>query len=355
MKFRRFFPALVAGAMLLTGCQFGDAAQKTQTTAPPEPVVKELVTLGDSISYGYGLQNPETERYSALLTKALSEKDDVIWKDYNYAVSGDRSTDLLNILKNNTAEKLPDADAVVICIGGNNLLRPFTDFLKHTAENIQNRITEIKGLKKDSITDYSITDLGKLGGILVNGITNINYDALQTDIDAGMNTLKSDLEEIYMLLREKNSKADIYVMNVYNPYKNLTDVKLPGMSEPVNLYGQARLDVVNGIIADWEAAHSDLIAVDLSGEYAKLAVPPIIGKLNLEKAMEADSPAVSAAPAETTAPAQTSVPAGTAPSASSLAAALGIPEGILIDPHPTAEGQRIIADLLLRTMRPVSS
>ncbi|MBR5372574.1 MAG: hypothetical protein IK130_10220 [Oscillospiraceae bacterium] len=373
MRKSRLFAALASAALLLTGCSGEMPAQETvstetavskvstaaetvqtaetaasaaaeptvsaaETTTAAEPVqtlpAKQLVTLGDSMSYGYGLANPASERYSALLTKALTEKDDITWEDYNYAVSGDRSSDLLTILNSGKVEKLADADMIVVCIGANNLLRPFTDYLKKTAEDLQNSLSDIKDLKKDNLKEYSTDDLGKLGSILGGAIkgTGINYDELQEQIDAGMDTLKTDLEAIYTKIREKNSTAPIYVMNVYNPYKNLTDVKLPGMSEPVNLYGQKRLDVLNGIISDWIKAHSDLIAVDLAAEYAKYTKPPIIGKELLGSGSGS----------------------GTASAQQAGSGSYAIPSAIMIDPHPNAEGQRIIADLLVRTVRAAS-
>ena len=378
--------ALAALTLLLTGCGTNTPAEPTQTAAAVQTAkteketealqtvtttqtttvvtttapaaAKELVILGDSISYGYGLDNIEAERYSALLAKGLGEKDRAEWTDCNYAVSGDTSSDLLKILKENKAEKLPDAEAVVICIGGNNLLQPLKNYFQETAGNLQKNLNNLKGLKKDSISDYSADDLKSFGGLLINSVKDIgiDYDNLQTDIDNSLRQMKSDLEEIYRILREKNSKAAVYVMNVYNPYKNLTDVKLPGMEEPFNLFGQKQIDNVNKIISDWENAHSDLIAVDLAAEYAKYTKPPIIGKKLTEfagTAAETTAPAVTAASGTQTTTTVTGTASGSSTETSAASSSfLGIPDSLLIDPHPNAEGQRIIADLLLRTMRP---
>ena len=357
MRKNRLFSMFFSAALLLTGCASSEAvpaetpqtavpktsesqtaASKTataeattaltaaetaapETTAPPE--TRNLVTLGDSISYGYGLENSETQRYSYLLAQKLSQLDHAVWEDNNYAVSGDTSSDLLYRLKNGRAQKLPYADAVVICIGGNNLLQPYKNYLQTTVLNAQKHFEDLKGLKMDSINDYTKDDLNSLGSTILDSLkdTGIDYERLQANLDKSLTQFRSDLDDIYSYIRDKNKDAEIYVLNVYNPYKNLTEVKLPGMEEPINVFGQKKLDQLNGILSEWEQSHSDLHAVDLAAEYAKYEKPPVIGKngLKLSGTEENDT---------------------------------GIPEALLIDPHPNAEGQRIISDLLLRNMRP---
>lgn len=342
MRKNRLLSLFFSAALLLTGCAPSEAVptETPQTavpktsesraaaeTAAPEttapPVKKNMVTLGDSISYGYGLENSEAQRYSYLLTQKLSQLDRAEWEDNNYAVSGDTSSDLLYRLKNGRAQKLPSADAVVICIGGNNLLQPYKNYLQTVAINAQKHFEDLKGLKKDNIRDYTKDDLSSLGSTILDSLkdTGIDYERLQTNLDKSLTQFRSDLDEIYSYIRDKNKNAEIYVLNVYNPYKNLTEVKLPGMEEPFNVFGQKKLDQLNGILSEWEQSHSDLHAVDLAAEYAKYEKPPVIGKTGLK---------ISGTDENDT----------------------GIPEALLIDPHPNAEGQRIISDLLLRNMRP---
>ena len=140
MRKHRISAGFLLSALLLTGCGAGNTPAAEESSAPAETAVpseKILVTLGDSISAGYGLESPETERYSALLKTMLEAHDGCTWQDCNYAVSGDDSTDLIERLNNGRAVRLPAADAIVLYIGANNLLGIYTGYLKDLADSNQ--------------------------------------------------------------------------------------------------------------------------------------------------------------------------------------------------------------------------
>ena len=104
MKNLRKSIAIAFAAVLLTGCGAEKNASESSETSSAIPEEKSLVTLGDSISYGYGLEDVTTERYSAILKDRLESRDNIKWNDYNYAVFGDGG--LLGICKGHLISKV---------------------------------------------------------------------------------------------------------------------------------------------------------------------------------------------------------------------------------------------------------
>ncbi len=133
MKHRRIFFS-IALSLALIGCSQEPTLQEPATSEeqPVTPVLDttarasanttnldsyELVILGDSITAGYGLDNP------TLLTDSLQLYLDEVGIDVsiiNAGVSGDRMQDGLARFDWSVG---PEADGVVIMLGGNDLLR----------------------------------------------------------------------------------------------------------------------------------------------------------------------------------------------------------------------------------------
>ena len=316
---RKHMPLLLCVALLLTGCSASKPAsgnsaadsgkekqetttEITTTTAPP-PTEHVLVTLGDSISAGYGLADAPTQRYSALLAGKLTDRDGIEWQDCNYAVSGDDSKDLIKRLQNGKALRLPSADAIVICIGGNNLLGPYENYLMNAAGAMQ--------LSPDGLTSDLI---GELTGVLEKN--RQAAEKLKTDLEEGFTNLENDIVAVYDWIRERNADAPIYLLNVYNPYGG---VKLENPIDTEQSFGNYSSDLMgrlNGILSDFAAQHSDVIPVDIASAFAARDPIPIIGNIN-----------------------DYSVTSGTL---------------INVDPHPNPEGQRLIAETVWKAMNPAS-
>ena len=302
---------LLAAGMLLTGCadktessvQESSAAETTAitTTTEPESNRKRMVILGDSISAGYGLDDTDSERYGVLLREKLNkDAGAMLWEENNYAISGDDSSDLLYRLEVGRAVRLPSADIIIICIGANNMLGAYTDYAQ---ELLGDRDIE-------SLAEMDDSELDALEQELIEQVENdTEAEAkLEAAIDKGLEQLKTDLEKIYAYIRERNETADIYVMNVYNPYEGMTD-PLPMLEQPAGDFAQEKIDRCNAILADWEQAHPDLHAVDLAAAFSRWNPKPIIGHAGAEGAGEA-----------------------------------------YLDPHPNAEGHKKIADLLYNSI-----
>lgn len=81
---------------------------------------EKLLLLGDSITYGYGLEGDRDSCRS--YGNQLREHLGVEWENFkNAAVNGDTSADLLALLPS-LQKEVKEADLIVITIGGNDLL-----------------------------------------------------------------------------------------------------------------------------------------------------------------------------------------------------------------------------------------
>ena len=88
---------------------------------------RTLVALGDSIMYGYGLEDKENDCYVALTAKAFG----LTLK--NYSVNGYTAEDIQNRINNNyeTANAVASAEVICVSAGGNELLGVFLDTLRN--------------------------------------------------------------------------------------------------------------------------------------------------------------------------------------------------------------------------------
>ena len=135
------------------------------------------------------------------------------------------------------------------------------------------------------------------------------------------------MEEIYNWIRERNDTADIYVLNIYNPYRGVESSGMPGMTEDFGTYAQTQIDRANAILTAFTDKHSDLIPVDIAAAFANCDPIPIAGKMTAELPQDSEA----ADPAETS--------------------DIAIPREMdYIDPHPNEEGQKLIADTILSQM-----
>lgn len=176
----------------------------SSSIAYAETTEDELVVLGDSIAAGYGIENPE-DTYGYLVS---SERDFML---YNYAVSGDTTTDLLQLIEKNRQVKnhLKTAETVVISIGGN-------DFLHLGYESSITELAEIISSGKDS----------KI-------IQNL------------LKTVKSNIRTIHESIRELNPKAKIVLQTVYNPFLGQSDKLTQLLNQLVELFRQDYIDIYN--------------------------------------------------------------------------------------------------------------
>jgi lysophospholipase L1-like esterase len=146
------------------------------------------VALGDSIAYGYGLEDREEQSYTGRIARYLESRYDCVLFN-NFGTNGMTSDDLLDVLSNPENENykkyrstISYADIVTLSIGSNDLLQ---------------------FLKVDRNMDTMIE----------NG---------EEIFDAACENFKKNFPQIIREIRKINPDVMIYADNIYNPAKGLS-------------------------------------------------------------------------------------------------------------------------------------
>lgn len=257
-------------------------------TATEDSIV--LVALGDSIAYGETLVNKDEERYSTLVGNAIGAEVK------NYAVNGMTSDDLIFAL-NSTAydEVLARADYVSISIGSNDLLTPFINILSEELANID--------INEENIAAI-LSDMSVLTNLFaqVNAVLKDNEVLLKACDD-----FKSKLTTIVSILGRKAPNAKLYFNNIYNPYVN-TVVKNPLNNETLIDLNSLADYYITKINKNFNTYSYDYKLIDLYTAFNKG------GLTNANINSMADMSLMS------------------------------------VDPHPNAEGHKVIAEALLNAI-----
>ena len=230
--FKRLAAALTAcaAALTLTGCSLTE--RDTIEEAREVPVPPKMVFLGDSIAAGYGLEGYDKadlyhcDSYANILCSDYTEllKDECGHTMINDAVSGDTSQDLIDLLESGELDDdLKDSDAVVVSIGGNDVLH----IIFGAAETLG--WDEEKG-----DFDFSRVDIKKALSALTS---------MSDDIDEALKGYETNLVTITDLLHEKTD-GEIYVQPLFDPVEYFKDWKM------LVDYADEKIDDFNKIVKD---------------------------------------------------------------------------------------------------------
>lgn len=233
----------------LTGCTLTerDVIDKTyELNSPPR-----LMFLGDSIAAGYGLDGYTLtdnyschESYANILDKKYTSDLGQICphKMQNFAVSGATSADLMELLNSGKLDSaLAETDAVVVSIGGNDLL-----------ENIYPIISSLGITVENKEIDLSNIDVFSLIGQITT---------LEEDVSNSLAEFEVNLKEITSVLDVK-TEGDVYIQTLYNPFENFTDISM------VKEFTQTTIIQFNDIIKNNSADNYKVIdvAADFAGK-----------------------------------------------------------------------------------------
>lgn len=216
------------------------------------------VAFGDSIAAGYGLEGytdngtvPPAHSYQALVGSFLKTEP------VNFAITGDDSTSCIEILDSGNADKaLSDADVITVSIGSNDLLKPFIRIAKEAFG-----ITEGSSMDYSSLEDY-YASFKNSSWIDMLAMANDLADKIRDnkELHEKAQAFSSNFDQIINTLKEKAPQAEIYVTNIYNPYKDV---------------------LVMGDLADAYIHELNNAFTDTSGNYTLIDTYTLFAKENL--------------------------------------------------------------------------
>lgn len=189
------------------------ADESTQTNLPVLGDSVTYVALGDSICRGYGLDDPEAQRYSTLLAEQTG------CKVFNYGVDGLTGSGLLTLLQSGKVTALADANIVTVSIGANNIMQAAYTFLPT---------------------------------LLSAALQHVPVDAesLLAPVDASIAQFRAELPEIASTIHELAPNAVVIWQTVYNPFaafKHIT-LTLNGQTYSIASFVDGYIQQLNDII-----------------------------------------------------------------------------------------------------------
>ncbi len=173
--------------------------------------------FGDSIAAGYGLKDPRHKCYGALFAAMAGDCE-----FRNFAVSGDKTGDMLRVMK---SADYSDADLITVSIGANNVLYPASSavlslFNKYGTDIFSEYAKTLIGLGDKERVKAFFTELAE----------SLDETTLRARVAEGLKVAKKELPLILDGLHEQAPHAVIFIQTVYNPYKGMR-VSLPGIFE----------------------------------------------------------------------------------------------------------------------------
>ncbi len=228
-KIAAFITAAAAAFCCCSCMKFEKTVEKrNEVDVPPK-----MVFMGDSIAAGYGLEgytaddNYNCRSYSNILKDEYTDelKNSCGHEMVNVAVSGDTSTQLLEHLNSGEFDTaLKDSDAVVISIGGNDILEIFLQFMADNLGFIQEE------------SSFDISDINLLS--LASA-----FSSMDKDIDTALDGFEVNIKEIAQTLRSKTN-GTIYVQTLYDPMEYFDKVEI------LVDFADEKIGRLNKIIAD---------------------------------------------------------------------------------------------------------
>ena len=209
--------SFVLVCVIAVSCSLPCFAETTQVVKTKIPAPQKIVFLGDSIAAGYGLEGyadgagSPAGCYASILGERYKKQigDTCEAFMFNDAVSGDTSAQLLNKLETGSFDNhIFGSNAVVISIGGNDIMGPALEFL-----------SEDLGLKsEEDIKNFNTLDLAKPS---VLAKINERLDKISSNLEA----FKSNLDRIIANIRSK-TEAVIIFQTVYDPLEEKKSIKI---------------------------------------------------------------------------------------------------------------------------------
>lgn len=229
---KKLFSAALAAAVsfMLTGCSL--TARDLHDVTYDIEVPPTMLFLGDSIAAGYGLDgyspgdNYNCRSYSNILKEKYEKElgDKCGHKMVNEAVSGATSSDLLELVNSGKLDDiLAESDAVVVSIGGNDLLHLLIELLGDLGYSFDN-----------SSFDFKNIDLLTAASQLVT---------MGSQADEALDGFEENLQSISAAINQRTNGV-LYVQTLYDPLEYFSQL------DAVASFSNEKLDRFNQIVAD---------------------------------------------------------------------------------------------------------
>ncbi len=180
------------------------------------------LALGDSITTGYGLSDPDTEGFAAKFAAAIEEEGTTV-TTVNAGVAGLTAETLVTALATgNYDAQIAAADVITITIGGNDLMAAFYECvaaLYSSASGTSCTSVNVQTWLSDATTYYQ-----EVATIVALLSSDTGAAALTAAISAAAQECVGNIESIIGLIRAANQDAVVLLANQYNPYASLGSV-----------------------------------------------------------------------------------------------------------------------------------
>ncbi|HPE96022.1 MAG TPA: GDSL-type esterase/lipase family protein, partial [Bacillota bacterium] len=236
------------------------------------------VALGDSIPYGYGLTDHETQCYPYLFYQQIGSE---LSSFSNAAISGQTSPQLAAMIEGGAY--ISNADLITVTIGANNILGSFfTDTLAIVIANGGGVITSLDGLigelaaySSDTTSETTKATLKKIIDALN---TYYSGKAFEAKMDAAAAQLNTDITSIIASINTYAPAAEVIFTTIYSPYKGCSFgiedsyVEMTGLSdlcvEKLNTVIRERANEEGYTVAEvytaFEESDEDLVNANIS-------------------------------------------------------------------------------------------
>ena len=201
------------------------------------------IALGDSISTGFGLKDPETEGFTSILAKNSYELT-------NLAINGNTASGILEQLDTDDVKKsIKKADVITLTCGGNDLMHSLYTVVveyyneKHgtnyTVQEVMNELAD----QDSTDMDFGFSELLALADI-VDGF--VDEPAFNEALELYKNNMFSE-NGVIAKIKSLNPDVKIVVATQYHPYAVFKDHKIYGV-----LYSGVTpcIDKLNSVIKD---------------------------------------------------------------------------------------------------------
>ncbi|MCD7888521.1 MAG: GDSL-type esterase/lipase family protein [Oscillospiraceae bacterium] len=247
---RRIFS--IALAMVFAGCMLTNTVFASNMLISSRNTTTYLA-LGDSITAGFGLSDPDTESFVSLFGEEIGATT------INYGVSGLTAATLAETLETGEYDSyLSMVDVVTITIGGNDLLHAFYQYLLDlynatfgtdlTVTDVQTWFTDGTSYQEEISTVLSLLTSDE-------GIA----EAVAAVSGAGTTAI-ADIQSIITHILSVNSDAIILLANQYNPYASLA--VLEDYAAMSTLFDTA-VTAFNALLAQVDSMSDNVVVVDV--------------------------------------------------------------------------------------------